>query len=169
MALAENTHSDARALPAIDAGTLMLLLVSGATATIAFDLWGQWLSPALGLASLAPVGLARSLLGTFGLPNGAAAGHFMHLFLVGLIAYPVGWLFVARPILSRFGLHDAIGGTLYGVALWVFAIGGVTTVAGLPFFLNFSGITWVALIGHALYGLVCALTVMHLQRRPVVD
>ena len=27
-------------------------------------------------------------------------------------------------------------------------------IAGLPFFLNFTGITWVALVGHVLYGIV---------------
>ncbi len=43
---------------------------------------------------------------------------------------------------------------LYGFGLWVFAIGGITAVAGLPFFLNFTGITWVALVGHVLYGIV---------------
>ena len=43
---------------------------------------------------------------------------------------------------------------VYGFGLWVFAIGGITAVAGLPFFLNFTGITWVALIGHVLYGVV---------------
>lgn len=30
---------------------------------------------------------------------------------------------------------------------------GITSVAGLPFFLNFSGIVWIALIGHVLYGI----------------
>ena len=45
---------------------------------------------------------------------------------------------------------------LYGFGLWVFAIGGITAVAGLPFFLNFTGITWVALIGHVLWAAVFA-------------
>ena len=155
--------SKSAALPALNGHTILLLLISGSTATIAFDLWGQWLSPALGWASLAPIGLARSLLGAFGLPNGDPAGNLMHLFLVGLVAYPVGWFYIARPILTRFGIGETLGGAIYGAALWVFAIGGVTAVAGLPLFLNFTGITWVALIGHTLYGIVAALTGIYLK------
>ncbi len=144
-------------LPSRFAQTLGMMFISGLVATVAFDLWGQIISPALGFANLSPHGLARSLLGTFGLPNGDFAGYFMHFYLVGLIGYPVGWLYVFRPVWSR--LAGQRGGwfvpaVLYGFGLWVFAIGGITAVAGLPFFLNFTGITWVALVGHVLYGIV---------------
>ena len=124
---------------------------------MAFDLWGQLISPGLGWASLSPHGLARSLLGTLGLPNGDFAGYWMHFYLVGLFGYPLGWLFVFRPV-WRAVLGDQapwiLPAALYGFGLWVFAIGGITAIAGLPFFLNFTGITWVALVGHVLYGLV---------------
>ncbi|MEM8792161.1 MAG: hypothetical protein AAGE80_11125 [Pseudomonadota bacterium] len=53
---------------------------------------------------------------------------------------------------------------LYGFGLWIFAIGGITAIAGLPLFLNFTGITWVALIGHVLYGVVL-VAVMQLSKR----
>lgn len=161
------TMTTARALPALNLHTVALILISGAAGTLAFDLWGQAISPMLGFANLAPVGLARSLLGALGLPNGAPAGNLMHLFLVGAIAYPVGWLFIARPILARIvpGLHWLLASAIYGVGLWVFAIGGVTAVAGLPFFLNFTGITWVALVGHVIYAIAAAATVVDLERR----
>ncbi len=144
-------------LPSRFAQTLGLMFISGLAATVAFDLWGQIISPALGFANLSPHGLARSLLGTLGLPNGDFAGYFMHFYLVGLIGYPVGWLFIFRPVWSRLaGLRGGwfVPAVLYGFGLWVFAIGGITAVAGLPFFLNFTGITWVALVGHVLYGVV---------------
>ncbi|MGR3650989.1 MAG: hypothetical protein ACU0B5_03820 [Roseovarius sp.] len=144
-------------LPSRFAQTLGLMFISGLAATVAFDLWGQIISPALGFANLSPHWLARSLLGTLGLPNGDFAGYFMHFYLVGLIGYPVGWLFIFRPVWSRFaGLRGGwfVPAVLYGFGLWVFAIGGITAVAGLPFFLNFTGITWVALVGHVLYGVV---------------
>ena len=151
--------------PEFIAETLGLLFVAGAVATMAFDLWGQIISPGLGWANLSPHGLARSLLGSLGLPNSNFAGYFVHFYLVGLIGYPVGWLFIAKPIIAKIipGLHWVIASAIYGVGLWVFAIGGVTKVAGLPFFLNFTGITWVALTGHTLYAIVCASTFVYLN------
>lgn len=156
----------ARTVPALSVDTVLLILLSGAAGTIAFDIFGQALSPILGFANLAPVGLARSLLGSLGLPNAAPYGHLMHLFFVGLLAYPIGWLYIARPALKRAlpGLHWFPASALYGAALWVFAIGGVTSIAGLPFFLNFTGITWVALVGHVIYGIAAASTVVYLER-----
>ena len=88
-------------LPAFNARTLGLMFVAGFFATVAFDLLGQIISPGLGFSRLSPHGLARSLLGSLGLPNGDFAGYFVHFYLVGLIGYPVGWLFVFRPIWHR--------------------------------------------------------------------
>ncbi len=147
----------ARRFPPLNFATLGLMAVSGMIATMAFDLWGQIISPGIGWANLSPHGLAKSLLGTFGLPNGDFAGYFVHFYLVGLIGYPVGWLFIFRPVWTaifgtRFGWF--VPSAVYGFGLWIFAIGGITAIAGLPFFLNFTGITWVALVGHVLYGIV---------------
>jgi hypothetical protein len=146
------------ATPPLSAATLGAMFVAGAFATVVFDLWGQIVSPGLGFANLSPHGLARSLLGSFGLPNGDFAGYFVHFYLVGLIGYPVGWLFVFRPVWRRVTGDTGwlAASAVYGFGLWVFAIGGITAIAGLPFFLNFTGITWVALIGHVLYGVALA-------------
>ncbi len=149
-------------------GTLSLMFVSGFFATLAFDLWGQVISPALGFGALSPPGLARSLLGALGLPNSYFAGYFTHFYLVGLIGYPLGWLFVFRPIWSaidRWDLPTVIPAAIYGFGLWIFAIGGMTYVAGLPFFLNFGTIIWVALVGHVLYALVLVATLEQVRRR----
>jgi hypothetical protein len=136
--------------------TLGLMFISGFFATVAFDLWGQIVSPALGFATLSPHGLAKSLLGAYGLPNGNFAGYFVHFYLVGLIGYPVGWLYVFRPVWFRFVARGGwpVAAAIYGFGLWLFAIGGITALAGLPFFLNFTGIAWVALAGHVIYGVV---------------
>ncbi|WP_317057128.1 hypothetical protein [Roseovarius rhodophyticola] len=154
------------ALPSISVNTLMLILLGGAAGTLAFDLFGRAISPLLGFASLAPVGLARGFLGALDLPNSAAYGHLMHLFFVGLLAYPIGWLFVARPVLARVmpSLHWLPASVAYGIGLWVFAIGGIATFAGNAPFLNFTGITWVALAGHVLYAIVTAATIAYLER-----
>lgn len=160
-----NTASTA-ALPAINLNTVALILLSGAVGTLAFDLWGKAIAPLLGLGGLAPVGLARGFLGALGLPNSAGWGNFMHLFLVGVIAYPVGWLFIVQPIVARImpGLHWTIVSALYGVALWVFAIGFIAWFAGNPAFLGFARITWVALAGHVFYAIAAAGTVQYLHR-----
>ena len=170
------THPDApaaarpreRAVPDLSVWTVGLMFISGFVATCAFDLWGQIVSPGLGFANLSPHGLAKSLFGTLGLPSGDFAGYFMHFYLVGLIGYPVGWLYVFRP-LWRAVFGDAVPwivpAALYGAALWVFAIGGITWIAGLPFFLNFTGITWVALAGHVLYGVVLVAVLESISHR----
>ncbi|WP_299815999.1 hypothetical protein [uncultured Roseibium sp.] len=157
----------ARSVPAVNFSTLGLMFISGFFATIAFDLWGQILSPALGFATLSPHGLARSLLGSLGLPASDFAGYFVHFYVVGLIGYPIGWLFVFAPLWQRVigNTHWLLPSAIYGFGLWVFAIGGITTVAGLPFFLNFSGITWVALVGHVLYGIVLVAVLKLIERQ----
>lgn len=148
--------SDAYRRPPLTIEILGVMFISGVLATIAFDLWGQLISPSLGFATLSPHGLARSLLSTLGLPSSDFAGYFVHFYLVGLIGYPVGWLFIFAPLWGRVvgQSHWFVPSAIYGFGLWVFAIGGITMVAGLPFFLNFTGITWVALVGHVLYGIV---------------
>ncbi|WP_226780632.1 hypothetical protein [Oceaniglobus trochenteri] len=147
--------------------TLVAMLLAGAAATVAFDIWGQALAPMLGLGNLAPEGLARSLLGKLGLPNGRPAGHVMHLVLVGLIAYPLGWMVVFRPIQQRVmpGLHRFAASAIYGFGLWVVAIGGIAGFATGDIFLNFTKIAWVALVGHVLYGVVLVAALSWLARR----
>jgi hypothetical protein len=167
------THTDqpdpkSGAIPPLSFVTLGMMFVAGAVGTMGFDLWGQLISPGFGFAALSPHGLARSLLGSFGLPNGDFAGYFVHFYIVGLIGYPVGWLFVFAPVWYR--VTGGVGGwpvasLVYGFGLWVFAIGGVTVVAGLPFFLNFTGITWVALVGHVIYGVVMVAVMQMIRPR----
>ena len=137
---------------------LFTLLSAGALATIAFDAFGQGLSPLLGYAKLAPVGLASATLKTvFGAsPSGAA--HLLHA-LTGVIFYTAGYFAIARPVQRAVlpSLHWTVTAAVYGVALWVFALFVMAhLVAGMPAFLGFTGITWVALWGHVLFALVAA-------------
>jgi len=167
MTMADKT-SPSMNFPPLNASTLGMMFVAGAIATIAFDLWGHVLSPLMGWAKLAPQGLARALLGSLGLPKSAYAGYFLHFYLVGLLGYPFGWLFIFQPAWDR--ITGGRGGwfppsLFYGFGLWVFAIGGITWIAGLPFFLNFSAVTWVALAGHVLYGVVMVAVLQAISRR----
>lgn len=137
------------------AGTI---LTAGAFATIAFDAFGQGLSPLLGYAKLAPVGLAgASIKAIFG-TNPSGAAYMLHA-LTGLVFYAVGWFAIARPLQSAImpRLHWSITAIVYGIVLWVFALYVMAhLVTGNKPFLGWSGITWVALWGHMLYAVIAA-------------
>lgn len=157
MSMHQQTYS-AFALPRIDAATVWTVFLAGAAATVAFDFFGQSLSPLLGFSRLAPVGLANNVITVLFGEGYTPAAQFLH-YLAGLVAYPVGWLFVAWPIAKRVmpalpWWAAAIG---YGVVLWVFALYIMAhLVAGNPPFLAFTGITWAALVGHVIFALVAA-------------
>lgn len=147
--------------------TLFTILAAGALATVAFDVFGQALSPLLGYAKLAPVGLAGATLKTVFGANPSGAAYLLHS-LTGLVFYVVGYFAIARPVQRAVlpQLHWSITAAVYGVALWVFALYGMAhLVAGMKPFLGFTGITWVALWGHVIYALVAAAV---LETRGVV-
>lgn len=147
--------------------TAFTLLAAGALATVAFDVFGQALSPLLGYAKLAPVGLAGATLNTVFGANPAGAAYLLHS-LTGLIFYVIGYYAIARPVQRAVlpQLRWSVTATLYGVALWVFALYGMAhLVAGMKPFLGFTGITWVALWGHIVYAVVAAAV---LETRGVV-
>ena len=159
--------------PATEAGSgitvqgLVTLAMAGAFATIVFDYFGQSLSPMLGFANLAPVPLATQTWGVvFGQPW-SPGGHLLH-YVAGLIAYPIGWAFIARPIAAKVTpqLSEWLVAVAYGIGLWIFALYIMAhLVAGNPAFLGFTGITWVALIGHVIYALALLVALKWLDRR----
>jgi len=139
----------------ISVNTVVAVLLAGSFATVAFDLFGQALSPMAGYAKLAPVGLAngtiKALLGI----KIAGGGYLLHM-LVGLLAYPLGWLLIARPLADRITpwMPKLLVAAAYGIGLWIFALYIMAhLVVGMKPFLGFTGITWVALVGHVLYAI----------------
>ena len=115
------------AVPKVNAATLMTILLAGAMATVAFDFFGQSLSPMLGFSKLAPVPLANAVISVV------------------------------------FG--QSVASAVYGVALWVFALYIMAhLIAGNPPFLGFTGITWVALVGHVVFAVVAAWVVRWRER-----
>jgi hypothetical protein len=67
-----------------------------------------------------------------------------------------------RPLAARFApqLPRWAAASFYGVELWIFALYVMAhLVAGNPAFLGFTGITWVALVGHVIFALVAAAVV----------
>ncbi len=140
---------------------LITMLTAGAFSTVAFDFFGQSLSPMLGFSTLAPVPLATQVVKVFSGEGFRPAGEFLHYF-AGMIAYPLGWMLIVDPLRRAFvpQLNWFVGSVAYGVALWVFALLVMASwIAGNPPFLNFTGITWVALVGHVLFAVVTAVIV----------
>ena len=153
--------------PALTVKTALVTLFAGALATIAFDLFGQALSPIAGFAKLAPVPLATQTWAVLFGERYVPGGHLLH-YIAGLIAYPVGWLFIWQPIVQKIlpKLHWSLSSAAYGVGLWVFALYFMAhLVAGNPAFLNFTGITYVALVGHVLFAVVAAWAADYLFKR----
>ena len=146
--------------------SVWLVLAAGAFATLAFDSFGQAISPLFGQARLAPVPLANSVIdAVFGAGHRPSA-YLLHI-LTGLVAYPVAWAFVIEPVSKQVTpwLPSMLVAALYGIGLWVFALYGMAhLVAGMKPFLGFSNITWVALVGHVVYALVLAQTLNGLSR-----
>ena len=141
--------------------TLWTMILAGAVATVAFDFFGQSLTPMLGFASLAPVPLANGVIkAVFGATYNPGA-NLLH-YIAGMIAYPVGWMFIAEPLARRItpALHWFVVAVIYGIGLWIFALYIMASlIAGQPAFLGFTGITWVALLGHVLFAIVAAMVV----------
>lgn len=145
-------------LPAITVQTLVTLFVAGAVATAAFDLFGQVLAPFTGNSALAPVGLATGAWKVVFGEGYKPGGYLLHL-MAGLIAYPAGWMFFWQPLQKRLApaMPWLVSATLYGVALWVFALFFMAHLfVGLPAFLGWSNITWVALAGHVVFAIAAA-------------
>jgi hypothetical protein len=79
-----------------------------------------------------------------------------------VVFYPIGYLFIARPLQRLIFpklplLLTALG---FGTGLWIFALYVMAhLIAGLPAFLGFIPLTWASLAGHLLFGLVVALVI----------
>ena len=117
--MTQGTHVNAHSITE----QIIAFFTAGAAAFIAFDFFGQVLSPMLGFATLAPVGLANATLSAIfgsGYRPGAEALHFF----AGLVAYPLGWLLIAEPIRSRLTpfIPSLAASASYGVGLWGFAL-----------------------------------------------
>ena len=151
-------NRDERSLfPKLTLGVLVTAILAGAAADTVWEVWARAITPLWVGGPLQPAALVQSVFG------------FRNLFLaelihgiVGVVFYPLGYLFIARPIarvVTPF-LPWWIVGLGFGVGLWVFALYIMAHVfAGLPPFLGFVTLTWASLVGHMLFGLVTAAVV----------
>jgi hypothetical protein len=149
--------------PPITGRLLVTILMAGLAADLLWEVWARGVTPLLVGGPLEPAALVQSV---FGLSSRFAA-EVIH-FVVGVVFYPIGYLFIARPLqrLILPSLPLFLTGVGFGIGLWVFALYVMAhLVAGLPAFLGFIPLAWASLGGHILFGLVVAYVVAWREAR----
>lgn len=144
-------------LPAFNSSLVITILAAGLAADIAWEVWARGVTPFLVGGPLEPAGLVQSV---FGLSSRFVA-ELIH-FVVGVVFYPIGYLFIARPLQRMIfpSLPLVLTGIGFGIGLWIFALYVMAhLIAGLPAFLGFIPLTWASLVGHVIFGLVVAYVV----------
>ncbi|WP_289035236.1 hypothetical protein [uncultured Roseibium sp.] len=148
------TSPSSSLFPPLTLATLLSAVLAGFAADVTWEFWARVLTPFWVGGPLQPAALVQSVFGFQNWPLAEA----IHAF-VGIVAYPLGYLFVARPIarvVTPF-LPWWIVGIGFGVGLWVFALYVMAHIfAGLPPFLGFGQLAWASLVGHVLFGIVAA-------------
>ena len=151
--------------PPLTAATLVTSLFAGIAADLTWEVWARLIAPLLpGVGGpLEPAALVQSV---FGLES-RLAGEIIH-FVVGFLFYPIGYLFIARPLQRAIlpGLPWWLTAAGFGVGLWIFALYVMAhLIAGLPAFLDFIPLAWASFGGHVLFGLVVGLVVKLREER----
>ena len=143
--------------PDLAPATLVTVLLAGIAADLTWEIWARLLTPLWVGGPLEPAALVQSV---FGLSNRPLA-EIIHL-VVGFLFYPLGYLFIARPLARTLTpwLPWWLVALGYGLGLWIFALYVMAhLIAGLPAFLGFIPLTWASLVGHLLFALVLAQVV----------
>jgi hypothetical protein len=150
--------------PPVTRELLATALLAGIAADLTWELWARVITPVLpGVGGpLEPAALVQSV---FGLES-RLLGEIIHL-VVGFVFYPLGYLFIARPlaqvVVPSFPWWIVAAG--FGVGLWVFALYVMAhLIAGLPAFLGFIPLTFASLGGHIVFGLVVGIVVALRER-----
>ena len=142
-------------IPPLALPVLVTALIAGAAADIVWEVWARAVTPLIVGGPLEPAALVQSV---FGLESRALA-ELIHA-IVGVVFYPLGYLFIARP-LQRIIFPSMpwwLTAAGFGVGLWVFALYVMAhLIAGLPAFLGFIPLAWCSLAGHTLFGVIVGL------------
>lgn len=143
--------------PPLAGATLLTAVLAGAAADFTWEVWARLVTPLLVGGPLQPAALVQSVFGFQSWPLAEA----IHL-VVGVVFYPLGYLYIARPlarVVAPF-LPWWVVGIGFGLGLWVFALYVMAhLIAGLPAFLGFIPLAWASCAGHAIFGLVTAAVV----------
>lgn len=152
------TGAHARPLfPMLDSRLIVTILLAGLAADLLWEVWARVFTPLWVGGPLEPAALVQSV---FGFQNRALA-EVIHA-VVGVVFYPIGWLFIARPLQRLIfpNLPLVLSGIGFGIGLWIFALYVMAHIfAGLPPFLGFVNLTWASLVGHVIFGLTVVYVV----------
>ena len=135
--------------------------LAGGAGLVVWEIFARGVAPLWLGHPLEAAGLVEAGLGI-----GGPAAQVIHI-LTGLIAFPIGYIAFARPIVRAVApwLPWSVVGLGYGAGLWVFAMFVIAhLLAGMPAFLGFGAIAWASLIGHLALGL--AISGMVAMRSP---
>ena len=144
----------ANLFPPLTAHTAWSLLVAGALADAAWEIWARLITPLWVGGPLQPEALVQSVFGF----QSNLAGELIHI-VVGVVFYPIGYVYVARPLARMVApfLPWWVVGAGFGVGLWVFALYVMAHLfAGLPPFLGWVTLAYASLLGHMLFGVITA-------------
>jgi hypothetical protein len=148
--------------PEIQPSLARTIIISGLAADITWEIWARLITPFLVGGALEPAALVQSVFGF----NNLLAAEAVHA-IVGIVFYPIGYLFIARPLQRLIipKLPLLLTGIGFGIGLWVFALYVMAHLFGgqLPF-LGFIPLTWASLVGHMLFGIVVAFVVRAMER-----
>lgn len=156
--------TDAPLFPALSGRLVPTILLAGIAADVTWEIWARGITPFLVGGPLQPAALVQSV---FGFQNWTVA-ELIHA-ITGIVFYPIGYLFIARPLQRRIlpQLPLVLTGAGFGIGLWIFALYIMAhLIAGLPAFLGFIPLTWASLVGHILFGLVVAFVVRFRESQP---
>lgn len=152
--LATATPAPRRLAEPITGTLIVTALLAGVAADGVWEIWARLITPLWVGGPLQPAALVQSVFGF----NDIALAEVIHA-VVGIVFYPLGYAYVARPIARAIVpfLPWWIVGLGFGVGLWVFALFVMAhLIAGLPAFLGFVTLAWASLIGHMIFGLITA-------------
>jgi len=150
--------------PPLTLATLATAIMAGVAADLSWEVWARLIAPLWVGGPLQPAALVQSV---FGFQN-VVLGEIVHA-VVGVLFYPLGYLFIARPLARALVpfLPWWLVGAGFGIGLWVFALYVMAHIfAGLPAFLGFIALTWASLVGHVIFGVVTAGVVRLRHPRP---
>ncbi len=145
------------------AGTLWRLTLGGAAGLGIWEVFSRTLTHWAAGFPLQPPELVKSLFDhQLGLTVSTPMAELLHGF-TGLIGYPLAYFALSR-LLPRIGM-PAIG-WFWGVITYFIALGFFAPLAGQPFLLHtYPVLSFMSLVGHAIYGWVAAEVFETLERR----
>jgi hypothetical protein len=153
----EPNSGNGQLFPAFTGPVFLTAILAGVAADLVWEFWARVITPLWVGGPLQPAALVQSVFGF----KSWFWGEVIHA-VVGVVFYPLGYLYVARPVARLVVpfLPWWVVGIGFGVGLWVFALYVMAHLfAGLPPFLGFIQLTWASLTGHILFGVATAAVV----------